>query len=293
MVGSQADQVQVQFREREFAFTDEDFAFLTNMIQQKTGIVITEQKVQMVYGRVVRRIRALGLGSVGEYCAYLTDDISGKELLNFINAVTTNLTRFFREPHHFEHLKTEVLKPLKANPPADKRLRLWSAGCSLGMEAYSIAMTIADAIPDWQSWDIKILATDIDTNVLNRGKAGAYSDKELEQVPADYRRQFLKDATVEGEPGAHVKPSLRNMVHFKQLNFLDPWPVKGPFDVVFCRNVIIYFDKDLQREIFKQFANVMPAGSHLYIGHSENLHGISDAYQLLGNTVYQRKGGEG
>ena len=152
------------------------------------------------------------------------------------------------------------------------------------MEPYSIAMTVCDAIPNVQSWDLRILATDIDTTMLDRGKSGVYADADVDTIPASYRKRWVteKDRTIE------MDETLKQLISFKRLNFLDPWPVKGPFDLIFCRNVVIYFDKDLQRVLFNQFANVLKPDGWLYIGHSENLHGISDRFVPAGRTIYRK-----
>lgn len=271
---------------REFAFSDDDFRFLADMVMNKTGIFLSDIKKDMVYGRVARRLRALGLKKVSDYCNLLASEESDTEMMDFVNAVTTNLTKFFRENHHFEHLKEEVFRPMITNPPPGKRVRIWSAGCSSGMEPYSIAMTAYDSIPNIESWDFKILATDIDTNMLGKGSSGIYNETEIEGIPESYRKRFL---VRKGNPDEYqVIDNLRNLISFKRLNFLDDWPVKGPFDVIFCRNVVIYFTKDTQKIIFNKFADVMKPDGWLCIGHSENLMKVTDRFKLMGRTIYRK-----
>ncbi len=265
--------------QREFEFTDEHFRFLAGLASKKTGIVLAEQKRDMVYGRLVRRLRALQLDSFDAYCELLRSDAGDDELSHLVNAITTNLTSFFREGHHFKHLAEETQKL------EDKRLRIWSAGCSAGMEPYSIAMTLKGALPDIAKWDAKILATDIDSNMLATGIEGEYAINELNNIEAAHRR-YLQQATKPGK--LRVSDELKKMIAFKQLNLLEAWPMKGPFDAVFCRNVVIYFDKPTKQKLFERMAEVIKPNGWLYIGHSENLHGISDRFELVGRTIYRR-----
>lgn len=272
----------IQPVDREFTFTDKDFRFLASLANSKTGIVLHEQKKDMVYGRLARRLRALGLESFSEYCTLLQQDDTGDEISHLINAITTNLTSFFRESHHFSHLAEEVLKPMVA--AGNKRLRIWSSACSSGMEPYSIAMTMRSAIPDIDRWDARILATDIDSNMLNTGIAGEYNASDVEGIPSQYAKGIERP-----KAGRVVMADeLKRLVAFRQLNLLEAWPFKGPFDAVFCRNVVIYFDKPTKQQLFKRMAPMIKPGGWLYIGHSENLHGISEDFRLVGRTIYQR-----
>ncbi|MDX1949462.1 MAG: protein-glutamate O-methyltransferase CheR [Rickettsiales bacterium] len=272
--------------EREFDFNDDDFKLIARIVFEKTGIHLAPHKKNMVYSRIAKRIRRLNLNSFSEYCTLITSNNDGGEMMDFINAVTTNLTHFFREIHHFKHLAEAALPEAIKQNSSFKRLRIWSAGCSSGMEAYSIAMTLRSVLKDVDNWDAKILATDIDTNMLAKGSAGIYSDEEYENIPAKFREEFITKDSKNSQ--IKVSDKLKKLVSFKRLNFIEPWPVKGPFDIVFCRNVVIYFQKETQKKIFENFSNVMRSGSHLYIGHSENLTGISNKFQLIGKTIYQK-----
>jgi chemotaxis protein methyltransferase CheR len=208
-----------------------------------------------------------------------------KEIPHLVNALTTNLTRFFRENHHFEHLQ-DILKEYEANNVLSNRIRIWSAGCSSGEEAYSIAMVASETLGCANSaYDLKILATDIDTRVLARATQGQYTIKD-EVSPKRLHSFFRKidDHTFQ------VCDSLKKLVVFNALNILGPWPMKNQFDIIFCRNVVIYFDKKSQIELFERFAHILKPGGWLYIGHSENLYQISDRFQLLGRTIYQKVG---
>jgi chemotaxis protein methyltransferase CheR len=206
-----------------------------------------------------------------------------EEMGNLVNAITTNLTSFFREKHHFEHLHDKVLAPLVAS--GTKKLRIWSAGCSSGMEPYSIAMTTKSAIKDLKSWDARILATDIDTNMLNTGMEGVYPGDQLENIPAAYRGDVKADAS---EARIRMSSDLKGLISFKPLNLLEWWPMKGMFDVVFCRNVVIYFDKPTQAKLFNRMADLIQPGGWLYIGHSENLFKVCDRFELVGRTIYRK-----
>ncbi|MBN8531960.1 MAG: protein-glutamate O-methyltransferase [Alphaproteobacteria bacterium] len=271
-------------QQREFAFSERDFRFLSELVGERTGIVLAEHKLDMVYSRLARRLRALALSSFAQYCELVKGPDGEAEIGNLVNAITTNLTSFFRESHHFEHLR-ERLAELAAKPPFPKKLRIWSAGCSSGMEPYSIAMTMLEAIPGLHAWDARILATDIDTNMLATGAQGEYADSALDHIPPAYAKKYML-APQDGR--VSVSPDLRDLVAFKRLNLLESWPMRGIFDVIFCRNVVIYFDKPTQKKLFYRLADKLKPGGWLYIGHSENLHAVCDRFRLAGRTIYQR-----
>jgi chemotaxis protein methyltransferase CheR len=271
---------------REFAFGEEDFQALRTLVKQVTGINLTDAKRELVYARLARRLRALNLKSFREYRKHLKAD-GGAELVQLCNAITTNLTAFFREPHHFEYLRTQVLGPMVANPTHDRRLRIWSAGCSTGEEPYSIAMTVLEAVPDIHRWDIRILATDLDLNVLERARQGIYSADRLRYIADAPRERFFR--RLDGDDKAYeVAPELRRLVTLKPLNLMNTFPMKGPLDIIFCRNTIIYFDKDTQRTLFTRLSRLQQPGHLLFLGHSETLFRTSDAYSLVGRTIYRR-----
>ncbi len=267
--------------DREFEFGEREFRFLGQLVHAHTGIVLAEHKRDMVYSRLARRVRALELKDFTSYCDLLQGPDGDAEMGNLVNAITTNLTSFFRESHHFEHLAEKVLKPMVSK--GQKRLRIWSSACSSGMEPYSIAMTMKAAIPNISSWDAKILATDIDTNMLATGKAGVYSNSELDHIPSRYKDMV----DIEGAQ-LHMTQPLRDLITFNHLNLLQPWPMKGQFDAVFCRNVVIYFDKPTQAKLFSRIADQMKPDGWLYIGHSENLTNVCDRFELCGRTIYRR-----
>lgn len=272
-----------EFAHKEFPMSDRDFAMIQSIAYRLTGISLSEHKKNMVYGRLVRRLRALRLGSFDQYCA-LIDQENSAEHVEFINSITTNLTSFFREGHHFDFLAQKLLPTLAGRQGGSKRLRIWSAGCSTGEEPYSIAMVIKSQA-SLANWDIKILATDLDSNVVAKAKTGVYPAERAENIPEQYTRFLQADKT---QARVKVKNAASDLITFKQLNLLHPWPMKGPFDVIFCRNVVIYFDAPTQRKLFDRYAGILQPDGHLFIGHSENLHNVTDRFRPLGRTIYQR-----
>lgn len=270
----------LQMQDREFDFDDIHFRFLAGLANARTGIVLQEGKKDMVYGRLVRRLRALKLETFADYCNLLQSEAGAEELGQMVNAITTNLTHFFREKHHFEHLRG-VLADLSSQP----RIRIWSAGCSSGMEPYSIAMTLKAAQADARGKDVRILATDIDSNMLNTGMQGEYDASEFKEIPSECRR-YVEQIASTGR--MRMNNELKRLISFKQLNLIEAWPMQGPFDAIFCRNVVIYFDKPTKQSLFDRMADLLKPDGWLYIGHSENLHGITDRFELQGRTMYRR-----
>lgn len=274
-------------RAREFAFGNEDFEALRKLVKDLTGINLSEQKRELVYGRLARRLRTLGLQTFAEYRDLLSSD-GGREISELCNAITTNLTAFFREGHHFDYLREQVLKPLASESAPTRRVRIWSAGCSTGEEAYSLAMTVIEALPDLRRWDVKILATDLDSDVLERAQRGIYAAERVRALgPQRLSRFFVERRAREGLC-YEVTPELTALITFKQLNLMHHLPMKGPLDAIFCRNVVIYFDKDTQRELFARVAYLQRPGDLLFLGHSESLFKVSESYAPIGKTVYRR-----
>jgi chemotaxis protein methyltransferase CheR len=274
-------------RLREFAFHDEDFEALRTLVKQVTGINLSEQKRELVYGRLTRRLRALRLRSFAEYRDLLAQD-GAREIVELCNAITTNLTAFFRESHHFDYLREHWLRPLAADPRAPRRLRLWSAGCSSGEEAYSLAMTVVEALPDWRRWDVRILATDLDSHMLSCAREGTYTEERLGQLSAQRRERFFTARRSGSRLTYEVSEELRSLITFKPLNLMHTLPMHGPLQAIFCRNVVIYFDRPTQRHLFARIAQLQRSGDLLFLGHSESLFMVSDDYSLIGRTVYRR-----
>ncbi len=277
----------VEEREREFHFSDKEFKFISKLVGERTGIVLSDAKRQMVYGRLSRRLRQLKLTKFSEYCELLTSGHE-EELIEFTNAITTNLTAFFRENHHFDFLKDTVLPELIKKNAHTKRLRIWSAGCSSGEEPYSIAMCVREALPKSAGWDVKILATDLDSNMVQRGKNGIYTTERVEGLTEARMKKWVKRGKGANDDKVRMSDDLRNMITFKELNLMEDWPIKGPFDFMFCRNVVIYFNKETQRELFDRYAELLAPNAHLFIGHSESLNKVTERFNLLGKTIYQK-----
>jgi chemotaxis protein methyltransferase CheR len=278
---------QTMNRLREFEFGDQDFAALRDLVKQLTGINLSDQKRELVYGRLARRLRALELRSFADYREVLAQD-GGREIVQFCNAITTNLTAFFREPHHFDYLREHVLLPLAKSPDGPRRLRIWSAGCSTGEEAYSLAMTIFETLDSIRGWDVRILATDLDSDVLERARHGVYSEERLRNLSLQRRTRFFTEVRGPDGPGYEVVPELKALITFKQLNLMHQLPMRGPLQAIFCRNVIIYFDRDTQRALFGRLAQLQRSGELLFLGHSESLFKVSEDYSLIGRTIYRR-----
>ncbi len=271
----------------EFPFTDHDFKQIAAMLYADAGLALPESKATLVYSRLAKRLRALGLESFREYCALVTEAEGAGERRNMLAALTTNVTRFFREPHHFDHLKAEVLPRLLQSAKQGGRVRIWSAGCSTGQEPYSIALTILSMMPDAPEHDVKILATDIDPNVVITARRGVYPQNEVAPIPADLARRWMEPR----DGGAlEVGEAMRDLISFRELNLIAPsWPMKGRFDVIFCRNVVIYFDEPTQHRIWGRFRALLQPSGRLYVGHSERV--TDDGFRSDGLTSYALIGG--
>jgi chemotaxis protein methyltransferase CheR len=268
--------------EREFVFSDADFQMLAQFAHEKAGISLSESKRNLVYGRLSRRLRSLGHSSFREYRAHLLSDSS--EVQRFINAISTNLTKFFRESHHFKHFEKTIAVPLVQ--ASSRRLRVWSAGCSTGEEPYTIAAVIARQVSGGHD-DIRILATDVDTDVLATASRGEYPASSLEEVPGAFRQMFMSKSDEADK--VLVADEIRDIVRFRHLNLIEAWPFKGMFDAIFCRNVMIYFDTPTKTRLLERFAERLKPGGWLYIGHSESLTRAHPLLELEGKTIYRRR----
>jgi chemotaxis protein methyltransferase CheR len=265
---------------KEFDFTARDFERVRALIHRRAGIALAESKHEMVYSRLARRLRATGVRSFQAYLDGLESRPDDGEWEAFTNALTTNLTSFFREAHHFPILAEHVRK-------AKEPVTIWCSASSTGEEPYSIAMTLCEALGPAAAQS-HVIATDIDTNVLNTASSGIYTMDRLDKMEPDRARRFFLKGKGEHAGLVRVRPELRQMVTFKQLNLLaDEWPVSGQFDAIFCRNVMIYFDKPTQGKILSRFAPLMKPDALLFAGHSENFLYVSDAFKLRGKTVYE------
>jgi chemotaxis protein methyltransferase CheR len=254
-----------------------DFALACQLIAQYAGIKLSPHKRYMVYNRLVRRLRALGLHDFGEYLQLVQTDATG-EREAFVNALTTNLTAFFREPHHFELLAARA----KQHKETERRpLRVWSSACSTGEEAWSIAMTLREA-----HCDAQVMASDIDTDALDKAAAGVYHVERIADLPQVTLRAHFLRGTGDNEGWVTVRPELRHMIKFTQLNLQSPFPAIDPFDVIFCRNVAIYFDREAQKKLLERFAQVLRPGGLLCVGHAESFPATNRAFRGCGRTAY-------
>jgi len=270
----------------EISLSDREFEAVRNKVYQLAGISMSDAKRTLVVSRLSKIIRRLNMDTFTAYLDHLDRGASGQDVQEFINALTTNLTRFFREDHHFDHLSEYIGKIV--NDPANpnkSRLRLWSAGCSTGQEPYTIALNLLAAHPKLKTWDFKILATDIDTEVVKKAQTGIYKAGDLSGLSPERSRMFdtKSDGTVQ------IPEQARSVVTFKTLNLMEDWPIRGPFDAIFCRNVAIYFNKPTQEKMFTRMGELLAPSAFLYIGHSENLNSVADKFSLVGKTIYQNK----
>lgn len=272
---------------KEFTFTDRDFNFIKNLVATNTGIVLSDAKRSMVYSRLARRLRSLSIENFSDYCDLLKKE-DHEEQVHFVNAITTNLTSFFREKHHFEYLSKTLIPHWKKTRQNEKRIRIWSAGCSTGEEPYTIAITLQEHFPDLEQWDVKILATDLDTNVVATAQAGVYAEERIEGLSNALKKKWFKRGKNNHDGKVKVSPYLQDLITFNQLNLLQEWPFKGGFDLIFCRNVVIYFNKDTQRILADRYADMLKDDGVLFLGHSETLFKVSDRFSLVGNTIYNK-----
>jgi chemotaxis protein methyltransferase CheR len=271
--------------------TDGEFRQLRNIIHRHTGISLSDHKRALVCSRLSRRLRHYQFTRYSQYYDLLCHgDPDGVELMEMINAITTNKTDFFREEHHFQFLTERVFPEHRKKKT--RRLRLWSAATATGEEAYSLAITVREAFADAADWDIKILATDIDTRVLAHAHAGIYTVEQAGPVPQPLLRRYFLKGNGEFKDRVCVKPVLKTLLRFRRLNLLDdPWPMRAPFDVIFCRNVLIYFDKATQRGLLERMAGMLSPNGYLMLGHAEAIHGFDHLYHAVGHSIYQSRAG--
>jgi len=274
----------------EFKMTMRDFREIASMLYADAGIFLQESKATLVYSRLVKRLRKLNLDSFQDYCELIASPPGAAERLEMLSALTTNVTRFFREPHHFDHLRTHVLPQLLAAVRNGGRARLWSAACSTGQEPYSIALTLLAIEPNAAALDIKILATDIDPRVVAEAGRGVYPEAALADVPQELRKRYFASTGNRGEMQAAEE--MQRLITFRTLNLNADWPMPGKFQVIFCRNVVIYFDEPTQQVVWSRFAGKLDPNGWLYIGHSERVTGPATArFASEGVTAYRLKSG--
>ncbi|MEZ4292552.1 MAG: protein-glutamate O-methyltransferase [Myxococcota bacterium] len=272
---------------REFKFTTGDFQRLARIVRETSGIALTPAKRDLVYSRLAKRVRAFGFKSFSQY-ADLLDSGDQAELVELTNAMTTNVTSFLRESYHFDHLCDEILPGLIAGRSSGQRIRIWSAACSTGEEPYSIALSALARVPNVAQHDFRILATDLDSQVVERGRNGVYEASSVEALPKEWQRRYFQRGRGASSGRFRVKPEVRDLIAFKTLNLMQPWPVKGPFDAIFCRNVMIYFDDETRARLVERFRQLLKIGGFLFIGHSESLPAQVQGFDFMKRTTYRR-----
>lgn len=294
METSAEDAAERAYRQAEVHLNDRDFNRFRKLIFDLAGITLSEHKRALVYSRLAKRLRAHGLDSYSDYYDLVSQaEPDSQEAIEFINAITTNKTSFFREPHHFDFLRETLFPGFADEISSGKRrsVRIWSAGCSAGQEPYTLAMTLYEFFGLSSQTEFNILATDIDTNVLERARQGVYNPEQIEDIP-DYllRKYFLKG---KGDKAGLAKAGkeLQSIINFQRLNLFDPvWPMKDPLDIIFCRNVIIYFNRDTQRKLIARMTDQLKPGGYLMLGHSESLHGYNSGLEHVRKNVYRYNG---
>lgn len=273
-----------------FRFTDEDFRTIASVLHQDAGIFLSDAKASLVYSRLTKRLRALGLRSFRDYCALIKDDAGSGERQKMIASLTTNVTRFFRESHHFDHLRDKIVAPRAASLRAGARLRIWSSACSNGQEPYSIAMMVLSILPNAADLDVRILATDIDQDMVAAGRAGVYGEESMDALSEAQRTRWFAPVDTGGARAWRVREDLAALVAFRELNLIGRWPMKGRFEAIFCRNVMIYFEETTQQTVWSRFVDLLSPGGALYIGHSERVSGAAAArFASDGVTTYRLK----
>lgn len=271
-------------------FTEADFQKISRLVYEKSGIHLTESKKELVKARLGKRLRKGRFQSFAEYYHYVVNDPSGEEIVHLLDSISTNFTQFFREPHHFDYLREQVLPALRLRGGRNGgKVRIWSAGCSSGEEPYSIAITLLESLIPVSEWRVHILATDISTKVLGEAQRGIYPWEKVAHLPMPLlKKYFLKG---EGRWDAYVmiKPEVKALVRFQRLNLREPYAFSEPFDCIFCRNVMIYFDKKVREELVQRFYDYLEPGGTLFIGHSESLTGIKNSFHFIKPAVYKKE----
>jgi len=271
----------------EAPITEQEFEQISDLVYRHCGINLHKGKRELVHARIAKQLHRKRLASFADYIRLIKNDPTRKEFLAFIDAITTNLTSFFRESTHYTFLADKLLPALLAKQPVTASLRAWSAGCSSGEEPCSIAMTILEALNGRTASDVKILATDLSHRMLTLGETGVYSKARMHEVPPHLRAKYFKPFGGQGSAYS-VNPEIKNLIKYRYLNLIEPWPFKGNFDFIFCRNVMIYFDKTTQQKLVTDLYNRLRPGGYLFTGHSESLSGLEHAFKYVQPTIYLR-----
>lgn len=267
--------------------TDSQFNRISKLVKKKCGINLHVGKKQLVKARLNKRLRELDLPNFEQYLSFLEHDRTGNELVSMLDAISTNLTNFFRESDHFDHLRTVIL-PRILQQGKSRRIRIWSAGCSSGEEPYTIGITLMEVIPNIGAWDVRILATDLSTKVLQRAGQGIYAEARLQDMPKMLIQRYFRKIQSGDEKLYQASDALRGLVTFARLNLMEHWPMRGPFDVIFCRNVMIYFDKATQGKLVNRYWDLLGPGGTMLLGHSESLTGTKHKFHYIQPTIYEK-----
>lgn len=271
--------------------TDREFQLLRALIFEKSGITLNDGKKELVRTRLGSKLRKGGFASFKDYYNYVVNDRTGEELVTLLDAISTNLTSFFREINHFNYLRKHIIPEVMERKRHDspKEIRAWSAGCSSGEEPYSLAFTLSDILRGDRGWGVKLLATDLSTKVLARAAKGVYTGEQVKTVPKEMASKFLDRTAEDGDRLYRVRPEIREMIQFKRFNLMTPtFPFKRGFDFIFCRNVMIYFDKPTQQVLINKFYGSLSEGGYLLIGHSESLTGVQHRFKYMQPTIYKK-----
>ncbi|SPP65122.1 CheR family methyltransferase [Nitrospira lenta] len=271
----------------EYPITVKEYDHIRTLLYDESGISLGDNKQSLVVSRLSKRLRELQLDSFDAYYEFVTGDDSGVEFTRMLDLLSTNKTDFFREPKHFDFLRDRILPGLAK----EKCIRIWSSACSTGEEPYTIAITLHESVPHPEQWNFQVLASDISTRVLAHAAAGLYGEERIKTVPPDIaRRHFLKGRG-EKRGLVKVKPHLSDIIKFRRMNLMDDrFPIKQPLDLIFCRNVMIYFDRPTQERLIGKFYKCLKPGGHLFIGHSESLQWVKHSFKTVAPTIYWKEG---
>jgi chemotaxis protein methyltransferase CheR len=276
---------------QEVELGEKEFRQISDLVYEHCGINLHDGKKELVRARLAKRLREGHFETFSEYIRHVLDDPTGKEFSILVDSLSTNLTKFFREDQHFEYMRTTLLPRIIAAKQkcGPCRIRGWSAGCSTGEESYSIAITLLEAVQGKGRWDIRLLATDVSTRVLERAQRGIYEKERIEPIPLPLRSRYLARQRDGARENYEVGPALKALVIFRYLNLMKDWPIKGPLDFIFCRNVMIYFDKPTQGRLISRFYDLLGPGGVLFTGHSESLTGIEHKFGYVQPTIYVKQ----
>ena len=263
--------------------SENHFKMISDLVYRASGINLKTGKESLVRARLMKRLRARGMPSVTDYLAYINSEQGSQERACFIDIMTTNKTSFFREPEHFHYLRDQVLPELTGH-----RLRFWSAACSSGEEPFTLAMWLREHMPDIDAKDVLILATDISRRMLDRARQAVYPSATVRSLPSPQFKNYFTSLNGRQAGDYRVADEVRRMVRFAWLNLLEKWPMKGPFNVIFCRNVMIYFDRPTQQKLINRFWDLLEPGGHLFVGHSEGLSAVKHKFRYMRPATYRK-----